>query len=667
MLILLIIASFLLCCSILWLKETSPNNCLRIAILKTFIIHGILISVFTEGTSLVQSLTSHSVALFWLVIDLINAIILFYLFRYKLGFIITKQRVQRVLFNFRDIDGISRFSLVAVFVVLLITITTALIAPPNNWDSMNYHMPRVMHWIQNQSVRQYPINYLHQISFPPGAAYIVMQFQLLAGSDRFANCVQWLALFGSIIGISLLTNLLVSKRDQWISALVCISIPMAIMQSMTTQTDLTTAFWLICQTYFVFKNDTYSKQDLFWISASLGLAILTKPTALIFGLPLSVFLVLRLFKKLSLTRFVITIGGLLIAIFSLSLPSYWRNYQTFSTFLGSDAGTRATEFGFTPFISTLLKNLINIFPISIFRNLVNFIHIHILDFNINAPQTSGFSHHFMEEPLLQFLAPHEDFVSSPIHVLLFCFGALALILKFKQLIFNNKNNNRVVKDKVFNLFILTCTILVSFILFCVLLKWQTFHNRLLLPIFILSTPVITYYIRNFFHLKVQRLMLILFALTAIFYALTPMRHPMISLPILSKNQIRAQSQSIFQLDRKDIYFSGSRKELQAPYHAAVDIISQRQCLYIGLDANAYYLDWEYAFWVLLKSNLQQPFKLKHINIQNVSKKLAPEFHDSQMCAIISSIDLDTPHILDNQQSWQKLTNDPQSYPTVYVR
>ena len=162
-------------------------------------------------------------------------------------------------------------------------------------------------------------------------------------------------------------------------------------------------------------------------------------------------------------------------------------------------------------------------------------------------------------------------------------------------------------------------------------------------------------------------MLILFALTAIFYALTPMRHPMISLPILSKKQIRAQSQSIFQLDRKDIYFSGSRKELQAPYHAAVDIISQRQCLYIGLDANAYYLDWEYAFWVLLKSNLQQPFKLKHINIQNVSKKLAPEFHDSQMCAIISSIDLDTPHILDNQQSWQKLTNDPQSYPTVYVR
>ena len=144
---------------------------------------------------------------------------------------------------------------------------------------------------------------------------------------------------------------------------------------------------------------------------------------------------------------------------------------------------------------------------------------------------------------------------------------------------------------------------------------------------------------------------------------------MISLPILSKQQIKEQSQSVFQLDRKDLYFSGI-KELQAPYRAVVDAISQHHCQYIGL---AKYFVWHYPFWVLLKSNLQQPFKLKHINVQNVSKKLAPEFSDSQMCAIISRSYLDSPHILDNQQSWQKLTllpleaSEPQGYLTVYVR
>ena len=169
----------------------------------------------------------------------------------------------------------------------------------------------------------------------------------------------------------------------------------------------------------------------------------------------------------------------------------------------------------------------------------------------------------------------------------------------------------------------------------------------------------------------QRLLLGLFALTATFYALTPMRHPLISLPIISAQQLKEQSRSIFFLNRKDIYFSGARKELQAPYRAAVDAISQRQCLYIGIALKDF--EWEYPFWVLLKSNLQQPFQLKHINVQNVSKKLAPEFPDSQMCAIISRNYLDSPHILDNQQSWQKLTllpleaSEPQGYLTVYVR
>ncbi|MDR1089529.1 MAG: hypothetical protein LBL79_00500 [Prevotella sp.] len=39
--------------------------------------------------------------------------------------------------------------------VLIITFFLALAYPPNNWDSMTYHLPRIEHWIQNGNLDHY--------------------------------------------------------------------------------------------------------------------------------------------------------------------------------------------------------------------------------------------------------------------------------------------------------------------------------------------------------------------------------------------------------------------------------------------------------------------------------------------------------------------------------
>jgi hypothetical protein len=49
----------------------------------------------------------------------------------------------------------------------IVTFVTATATPPNNWDAMTYHMPRVAHWLANGSLRHYPIARTQQLFMPP--------------------------------------------------------------------------------------------------------------------------------------------------------------------------------------------------------------------------------------------------------------------------------------------------------------------------------------------------------------------------------------------------------------------------------------------------------------------------------------------------------------------
>ncbi len=53
--------------------------------------------------------------------------------------------------------------LIGLLVVLALLATLAILAPPNNWDSMVYHMGRVVHWMQNRSVDHYPTSIDRQL------------------------------------------------------------------------------------------------------------------------------------------------------------------------------------------------------------------------------------------------------------------------------------------------------------------------------------------------------------------------------------------------------------------------------------------------------------------------------------------------------------------------
>lgn len=636
----LIIISFLATALALKLSG-KERECFGSAFLKASIIHGVVISIVTELLSLNKSLAFSLIVFWWGFLVLINCGILFFLIYRDRKVLGIQQSSEKIWMKLKSQDTASIVSIFGVILVLGICLVTSLLVPPHNYDAMTYHMPRVMHWIQNRSVAHYPTHNLRQISFPPGTGYTITHLQILSGGDRFANCVQWLAFLGSVLGTSLIARNIAGVQSQIITALVCASIPMAIMQSTTPQTDLTVSFWLVCFAYFIFRADRYSKSDWFWLSASLGLAILAKPTGIIFGLPLLMILGFRILggniKKNQLLKGIfcsLLNSGIIITMSqSLSLPSYWRNYQTFGTFLGIDTGTRNTTIGLTQLISNILRNLALSMPLPGFWHFVEYFHREILKINVSHPAISFEDNTFEYNALWwRILLPEdENFVGNPVHLILMCGAIFSLLI----LLVSRKYRY---SSKVL---LLTVSNIIGFLLFCLLLKWQMWGNRLLLPLYILSAPVIGYFIYRFLSQSMQRILLLLLTCMAVIYALTPLNSFLASLPVpLSLSKIN-QIQSTLLHKREEFYFLGAGPILKQPYIKLTNQAIKDNCYSIGLDMGNN--DWEYPIWPLMNYK-GLPVRIKHVKVENESKKAPSEFPDADLCAIFKIKGLSTKYI-----------------------
>jgi len=85
---------------------------------------------------------------------------------------------------------------------------TAVISPPNVWNAMEYHLPRITMWMSNRGVDFFPTPDYAQLIWGPWAEYAMMHMHLLWGGDRFVNLVEFFSLLGSVIGVSLIAKML---------------------------------------------------------------------------------------------------------------------------------------------------------------------------------------------------------------------------------------------------------------------------------------------------------------------------------------------------------------------------------------------------------------------------------------------------------------------------
>lgn len=485
----------------------------------------------------------------------------------------------------------------AIAWIACLAAAAAWLSPPNTYDALAYHMPRVVYWAQNRSVASFPTPYLNQISFPPLAEYFMLHTWILSGGDRWVNLVAWAAFVSAVIGVSSVARAFgAGARAQLFSSLFCATLPGAILQASGAKNDLLLALWLVCLAYFALcRNAPFT-------GLSLGLALATKATAYIFAPPILLAALLTAASPIPRPRRFA--GWLLLVPLLLNVPQYARNYELSGSPLGFDSPFadgryrfRNNHPGFRAAASNALRNASEQLGSSsprwnqaVYRSVL-WIHARLgLD-----PQdpAATFQDGRFEPPVN---TCHEANANQRWHLLLLFAAGLFAIWQWRR-------------ARDFRWLLAAAAPVASYAAFCFYLRWQPWGARLLIPLFIMASPLAGYLIAS---LRPRWL-----ALPICLFLLDTAR-----LPALENwtRPLRGPS-NVFRTPREDLYFADiGGFHNRASYFEAAERVAQSGCAQVGIDAGINQL--EYPFQALVRARLPG-VRFEHTGIGNATIRYRP--------------------------------------------
>lgn len=511
------------------LPDTGIYSRIRIALLHTFIITGLFIAVSTEALSYGHHITLRSVGIAWAAFTV--SLVSYAVYR-KVPILILASTCKKIATFLK-----SNPLLLVIPVLLIISSGIAITYPTNNHDSLTYHMARVEHWINNRSVSHYQTHIERQLLMPPLAEWMILHAQLLFASDHLANFIQTIFFGACILQVSLVTKSLGGNtKMQVLSCLFTALIPMAIIESNTTQNDVVVALYVLAFVYYVieiinskyiregkiearriYSNSVASPRNLLYAGVSLGLAMLTKGTSYLFCIIFFGWFAFTLFARYRQPLWNIIRAGLqfsiiLIIAIALNYGHFYRNIFYSGSIAGDATKWVANEGSDLKSIAFVgIKNVMNHMPVTreMKKSLSDLAFYSGVD--INDPK---YNYNTMSWMMVG-LSYHEDYAQNFLHTVLI---AIALaVFYFRRKIFINKVD-------IWLLYVSSCIVIC--LLYTIMFKWQPWGNRLETPIFMLFCPLLAWLVSRWKPL-VQMLVLLPFFYFAANAVTLSARHPLL--------------------------------------------------------------------------------------------------------------------------------------------
>lgn len=481
------------------LRTSGMYTASRLALIQTLLIHAVLVLVYSETCSAFNQLNTLTATVYWIVISGVWM---------GLGIrrmTFTDRNLYRQftqIFTFRTFPTV--YKLIFWITILFFIAPLGLLAvysTPNNYDSNSYHITRILIWLLNQNLDHFPTMHVQQLYHNVFAEYLILQVFLLTGTDQLINVIQFGAMLGSLAVVSLVGKRLgMDYKGQFLIGILLFTLPIGIFESTTTQSDYVACFLFLCFVYGGLQLiHAYTYKDGLLCCVALALGGFTKypifffacPFALYFGLT---FLIRQGFRP--------TAQLLILAVVCMILtftPFFIRNYSLFHHVLSPPEGSAffaekipCDRHSVAYTISNVVKNAglhvalpynhYNIFMDSV----IQWIHKKI-GVSVNEPAISLNAY-------ATTFSVHEDMVPNTLHFILLLINVIFLF---------SQRGSKEVK-------MLVILSVIGMMIFCTLLKFQSWSTRTHMPFFAVGTIVIGFVYQKI--LKLRQSVFIVFLL-----------------------------------------------------------------------------------------------------------------------------------------------------------
>ncbi len=612
----------------LGIKYTESKK--ELIIYAVLIFSAILVGI-TEFSSMLHLLNYSFLFISWSLISLI-LIIYLYTKKEKVKRFVSTSKID-IKFKLSQATKTEKAFLIICCAILLAIFFQAILYPPNTWDAMAYHMARITSWVSHQSLAHYRTSYTTQLFQPPFAEYVIMNFDILCKSDVFSNISQFLFLLFSLVTMTAISGLLgLSKPYKIIAIILGVTIPEVILQAASTQNDLTEGFFIITACFFAIKIIKEPKLKYYvFAGLAVGLALLTKGIAYVYIPPmlllLAFIIIVQGFKTKNHAYLKYSLAAIIV-VAGINLGHFVRNYNLTYNILGVDKAESKLfsnqKMNAGLLASNVIKNaglhtgIIFFKPAAVFTNkIIHNLH-DIAGINVNDPATNILNVTFSTITG----TAGEDGSPNPFH-LLFILVSLALV--GFNLFRGNRNGVAI---------FIAASLVLQYLGFCAYLKWQPWHSRLHVPLFLMAVPLICYCMQSNLWFR------------SVFYWVSPFIL-IYALLVIRYNDNRPFSLTLGSKNRYEKYFivNSSLYPEYDEIHNSL-FISGKKNIGLLLKAN----DWEYP---LFKDCFTREINPIYLAVNNFSKNIAA---DTSKIDCIVSTTVNKPFIDFEGKRYTNITN-----------